>query len=68
MILGSARDLASYFLYYDRREDEDLPEGQIEEDVKDGVVTVDEIVAAFRAGLVEDGHLGIAGELGRVAE
>ena len=30
-ILGCTEDLVSNFLYYDRKEDEDLPRGTIEE-------------------------------------
>jgi hypothetical protein len=40
-------DLVSSFLYYDRKEDRDLPRGAIEQMVKDGVTTPDEIVALF---------------------
>jgi hypothetical protein len=47
LILGHVEDLVSNFLYYDRKEDEDLPRGSIEEAVKVGEITVDEIVAEF---------------------
>ena len=50
-ILRVADDLASSFLYYDRKEDEDLPVGSIEEAIHNGEVTVDEIVEAFKANL-----------------
>lgn len=42
-------DLVSNFLYYDRKEDEELPVGAIEEAVRAGAVSVDEIVAKFRS-------------------
>lgn len=52
-ILGRARDLAAALLYYDRKEDEDLGEGQIEQAIRAGEVSVEEIVEAFRAALAE---------------
>jgi hypothetical protein len=54
-IEGHITDLVSNFLYYDRKEDEDLPRGAIDQAVKDGSITVEQIVAKFeselRAGL-----------------
>ena len=50
-ILASAEDLMSNFLYYDRKEDEDLPRGAIEEAIEVGEVTADELLAIFRAAL-----------------
>lgn len=47
-ILDKASDLAADFMYYDRKEDEDLPRGAIEEAIAAGEITVDEIVAEFR--------------------
>ena len=47
VILGTVEDLVSNFLYYDRKEDEDLPIGAIEDAVKRGVVSVEDIVAQF---------------------
>ena len=52
-ILGVVDDLVANFLYYDRKGDEELPMGAIEEAVKSGEVTVDEIVAGFRKGLLD---------------
>ncbi len=51
LILDYISDLISNFLYYDRKEDEDLPLGAIEESIKAGEITVDEMVTAFRKGL-----------------
>ena len=51
-ILGTVEDLAAKFLYYDRKEDEDLPAGAIEEAIAAGEVTVDEITDKFRSVLV----------------
>jgi hypothetical protein len=44
-------DMVSNFLYYDRKEDEELPVGAIEEAVRSGALSVDEIVSRFRTEL-----------------
>lgn len=49
-------DLVGSFLYYDRKEDEELPRGEIEEAVKAGEITSEEIVKRFRKGIFE--HFG----------
>lgn len=46
-------ELVSDFLYYDRREDEDLPLGKIEEMVAAPWVTIGEMAAFFEARLRE---------------
>lgn len=51
-ILDIVNDLAGSFLYYDRKEDEDMPVGEIEATIKAGEITIDEIVAEFR-GVIE---------------
>ena len=57
-ILNTVNDLVSTFLYYDRKEDEDLRLGQIEEAIKNGEITENEIIEKFTAvlheGLKED--------------
>lgn len=40
-------------LYYDRKEDEDLPRGGIEEAIRAGEITVDEIIKIWSAELIE---------------
>lgn len=50
-ILGTVEDLVTDFLYYDRKEDEDLPLGAIEDAVKYGEVSIEEIIAAFEIPL-----------------
>ncbi len=50
-ILLTVEDLVGAFLYYDRKEDEDLPRGAIEEAITNGEVTVDEIVNKFASTL-----------------
>lgn len=50
-IIAEVSDLVDNFLYYDRKEDETLPRGSIEEAIKAGEVSVDEIVEVFRREL-----------------
>lgn len=50
-ILDTIDDLVSDFLYYDRKEDEDLPRGAIESAIKNGEITSKEIVEHFAAAL-----------------
>ena len=50
-ILGIVRDLATGFVYYDRKEDEDLSMDQLNEAVESGGMTVDDMVAEFRKQL-----------------
>lgn len=56
-ILDRASDLAGSFFYYDRKEDEDLPRGEIEAALESGEVTIDDITTAF----VESARRNIAG-------
>jgi hypothetical protein len=51
LIFAAAGDLASQFMYYDRKEDEDLPVDAIEDAVAAGEITLDEIAGAFRYAL-----------------
>lgn len=51
IILDAISDLCSKFLYYDRKEDEQLSVDQLNKAVKDGEITIDEIVEEFRKGL-----------------
>lgn len=46
-ILGLLDDMISDLLYYDRKEDDDCPRGAIAQAIKDGVVTVDDMVDKF---------------------
>jgi hypothetical protein len=50
-ILDTISALCSDFLYYDRKEDEDLTMEQLNEAVKNGEITIDEMVAEFRKHL-----------------
>ena len=40
-------NVMSAFFYYDRKEDDELPAGKLQEMVKSGDITVDEIVRMF---------------------
>ena len=51
IILNTISDLCSNFLFYDRKEDEELSEEQLNEAVEFGTITVDEMVAEFRKHL-----------------
>lgn len=44
-------DMVSNFLYYNRKEDEDLPVGMIEQLIRSGETSVEEIVELFRSEL-----------------
>lgn len=50
-IINTIKDLCADFLYYDRKEDEDLSADDLEEAVKNGTVTIDEMVETFRRNL-----------------
>lgn len=50
-ILKTIKDLCSCFLHYDRKEDEDLSVEQLNDAVKNGDITIDEMVAVFRETL-----------------
>lgn len=51
VILDTVSDLVSDFLYYERKEDEFLPRGAIEQAIADKTITVDEIVETFKTQL-----------------
>jgi len=53
-IIDTIEDLVADFLWYDRKEDEDLPRGKIEKAIKDGDITIGEIVECFRRELEEN--------------
>ncbi len=50
-IYNIIEDLVSSFLYYDRKEDEDVRVGVIEEMVRENKITVDEMVDLFKSEL-----------------
>lgn len=49
-ILDTLDDCGGQFVYYDRKEDEDLPQGSVEEAVAAGEITIEEIAEAFIEG------------------
>lgn len=53
IILDTVDDLVAAFLYYDRKEDEELPMGSIEQTIADKDITIDEIVKRFKEKLIE---------------
>ena len=52
-IIDNIDDSIAKFLYYDRKEDEDLPVGAIEEAIKSGDITYCEIVDRFKQQLLK---------------
>ena len=50
-ILNTISDLCSDFLYYDRKEDEDLSMEQLNQAVNSCEITIDEMVNEFRKHL-----------------
>lgn len=53
LILGYVEDLIGSLLYYDRKDDEDLRKGEIEEAVEKGEITANDIAERFRSKLFE---------------
>ena len=53
-ILHAVTDMVADFMYYDRKEDEDLPLESIEEAVELGEISVQEIIDAFASDLKQN--------------
>lgn len=53
-IFDCITDGVSKFLYYDRKEDPDLPGYSIHNAVSNGIITIDEMVNEFHMGLLEN--------------
>lgn len=51
IILFTIDDLVANFVYYDRKEDEDLTAQQLYEAFNLGEITIDQMVERFREGL-----------------
>lgn len=51
-ILNAVDDLVSDFLYYDRKEDDDLPRGAIQAAIENKEISVEEIVEFFKKKLI----------------
>lgn len=54
LILGAVDDLVESLIGYDRKNDEDLPPGSIENAVTAGEIDVDDMVRRFRMRLNEE--------------
>lgn len=52
-INSAIEDLVSDFLYYDRKEDEDLKLGDIEEAIEKGEITIEQIANKFKNRIIE---------------
>lgn len=59
-VFDTVTDLVSNFLYYDRKEDDELPAGAIQDAIRDGHIAIDDIVEHFREKLVEGTEEGLA--------
>jgi hypothetical protein len=53
-ILSSIDDLVANFMYYDRKEDEDLPLNAIENAVKTGKITIEDMTERFKIRLTSE--------------
>ena len=52
LILDAIEDWCSNFVFYDRKEDEDLSINKLNKAVKDKIITVDEMVEHFKGCLL----------------
>lgn len=59
LILGYIDDLVADFLYYDRKNDEDIPPGCIERTIINSDITIDDIANRFREKLVDGVSCGL---------
>ena len=51
LIINTIRDLCSDFLFYDRKEDDELTMDVLNKAVSEGVITIDDMVLEFRTNL-----------------
>lgn len=54
LIEAVVTDMVANLLYYDRKEDEELPRGAIEEAIENKIISADEIVSLFEKELKEN--------------
>lgn len=54
LILGHVEDLVVNFVFYDRKEDEELSGKMLEDAIRSGEVTIEEIVAQFEKKLRDE--------------
>ena len=60
VVLGTANDLITDFLHYDRKEDDELGMGAIEHAIISGDMTMDDILDVFRDGIQNSVDIYIA--------
>lgn len=53
LVFAEISDLVMDFVVYDRKEDDELPDGTIEDLILDGVITPNELAEHFRAGIMD---------------
>lgn len=53
ILMATIDDTITRFLYYDRKEDEDLPLDAIQEMIESGEIELDEILGRFRTKLLD---------------
>lgn len=58
IILDTVEDLVGSLLWYDRKEDEDLPRGAIEEALEASELTIDDMIEVFANKLRHDLETG----------
>jgi hypothetical protein len=51
IIEATVADVVKDFLYYERKDDEELPRGAIEQAIHDGEITIQEIIDRFGSEL-----------------
>lgn len=51
IIINTVKDLSANFLYYDRKEDDELSAEDLENAINSGEITIEEIVAEFESNL-----------------
>lgn len=51
IVKSTVEALVASFVYYDRKEDEDLPEGELQQLIKSGELTVQDIAILFTTTL-----------------
>jgi hypothetical protein len=59
LVIGTVSDMVIDFLYYDRKDDDELSYDDVAHAFESGVVTVEEVVAEFDRRLREDLRLGV---------
>ncbi len=53
-VLGLVGDIVSDLLYYNRKDDEDIPVGYIEEAIKNKYLTIDDMIEEFKTQLYKN--------------